>query len=270
MSPNARDRARAKRRYVKRQARLEQRAKSRRTRQQVAAAVFGVLIVVVGVFGVTRWLGPSDQKPSAAAAGSSPSASAAAGQCPKVTAKTNPKPQQFTTAPAKSLAAGRTWTATVETSCGTITLALDGAKAPQTVASFVFLAQKGYFADTSCHRLTTSGLYVLQCGDPTGSGSGGPGYGFGIENAPKTGDYPAGTLAMARSTSPTSNGSQFFIVYKDSKLPTDGGGYSIFGTVKSGLDVVNKVAAAGVSASGGSTGDGAPATPINITSVSVK
>ena len=83
-----------------------------------------------------------------------------------------------------------------------MTLDLDGKKAPQTVASFIFLARKGYFDNTTCHRLTTSGLYVLQCGDPTGSGSGGPGYGFGIENAPKAGDYPAGTLAMARADQP--------------------------------------------------------------------
>ncbi len=104
--------------------------------------------------------------------------------------------------PPKSLAAGRTWTATVATTCGTMTFTLDGKKAPQTVASFIFLARKGFFDNTPCHRLTTSGLFVLQCGDPTGTGSGGPGYEFGIENAPATGDYPAGTVAMARETAP--------------------------------------------------------------------
>ena len=82
------------------------------------------------------------------------------------------------------------------------------------MASFVALAKSGYWADSPCHRLTTSGIYVLQCGDPTGTGTG-PGYAFGVENAPKDGAYPAGTLAMARTSDPNSNGGQFFIVYKD-------------------------------------------------------
>jgi peptidyl-prolyl cis-trans isomerase B (cyclophilin B) len=150
-----------------------------------------------------------------------------------------------------------------------MTFTLDGKKAPQTVASFVFLARKGFFNKTTCHRLTTDGLYVLQCGDPTASGNGGPGYGFGIENAPADGKYPAGTIAMARTSDPKSNGSQFFLVYQDSTLPTDGGGYSIFGTVTTGLDVVTKVAASGAAAAD-STGNTPPNTPINITSVTVK
>ena len=97
---------------------------------------------------------------------------------------------------------------------------LDGAKAPQTVASFLGLARSGYWNDSPCHRLVTSGIYVLQCGDPTGTGSGGPGYGFGVENAPKDGQYPAGTLAMARTSDPNSNGGQFFIVYKQTSCRT--------------------------------------------------
>jgi peptidyl-prolyl cis-trans isomerase B (cyclophilin B) len=105
---------------------------------------------------------------------------------------------------------------------------------------------------------------VLQCGDPTGSGSGGPGYSFGpVENAPKNGVYPAGTVAMARAQSTNSNGSQFFIVYKDSTLPAPG--YTIMGQVVSGLDVVQKVAAGGVE--GGS--DGAPKRPISILSTTM-
>ena len=105
------------------------------------------------------------------------------------------------------------------TTCGDITLELDGTKAPQTVASFLGLARSGYWNDSPCHRLVTSGIFVLQCGDPTGTGSGGPGYGFGVENAPKDGRYPAGTLAMARTSDPKSNGGQFFIVYKQTELP---------------------------------------------------
>jgi peptidyl-prolyl cis-trans isomerase B (cyclophilin B) len=275
VSPNARDRAHAKRRYVKRQANLAQKQQARRTRQQVGGASLAIVLVVFGVFALAKWNGSSTKKPASAASTPSATASATptssatsgAGACPKVTAKSVPKPQQFTSAPPKTLAADRTWTATVATSCGEMTFQLDGKKAPETVSSFIYLARKGFFDNTSCHRLTTTGIFVLQCGDPTGTGNGGPGYGYGIENAPASGDYPAGTIAMARTSDPKSNGSQFFLVYQDSKLPTDGGGYSIFGTITKGLDVVRNVAVGG--AAGGS-GDGAPNTPINITSVSVK
>jgi peptidyl-prolyl cis-trans isomerase B (cyclophilin B) len=267
VSPKARDRARAKRRYAKRQATLAQRAKARRTRQQVTAAVLSVLVVVGGIFAVTRFVGGSSgtKKTSTPAASSTPTGAT----CPQATPAKVAKPQQFSKPPAKTLAAGRTWTASVATTCGPMTFELDGAKAPQTVSSFIYLARKGFFNNTTCHRLVTSGIYVLQCGDPTATGNGGPGYGFGIENAPASGDYPAGTIAMARTSDPKSNGSQVFLVYQDSKLPTDGGGYSIFGTVKTGLDVLTKVAAGGA-ATADATGNTAPNTPINITSVTVK
>jgi peptidyl-prolyl cis-trans isomerase B (cyclophilin B) len=155
--------------------------------------------------------------------------------------------------------------ATVRTSCGDLTVELNAAAAPQTVASFVFLAQEGYWEDSPCHRLTTQGIYVLQCGDPSGSGRGGPGYVFGLENAPADGKYPPGTLAMARTSDPNSNGGQFFIVHGDTELPVDGGGYSIFGRVTNGMEVVDAVAAAGAQG----TTDGAPAQPISILSVEV-
>ena len=157
--------------------------------------------------------------------------------------------------------------ATIETTCGDIELELYAADAPQTVASFAFLGSEGYWADSPCHRLTTSGIYVLQCGDPTGSGSGNPGYGYGIENAPADGLYPPGTLAMARTSDPESNGGQFFIVYDDTQLPVEGGGYSIFGRVTGGLEIVEAVAEAGTTGGGG---DGAPAQPISILSVTVE
>ena len=105
--------------------------------------------------------------------------------------------------PAKAAAAGKTFVATVKTTCGDLTFELDGAKAPQTVASFINLAKTGYWAPSPCHRVTTEGIYVLQCGDPTGTGQGGPGYTFGIENAPKDGKYPTGVLAMARTRTRT-------------------------------------------------------------------
>lgn len=157
-------------------------------------------------------------------------------------------------------------TATLRTSCGDVEIELFGDKAPVTVASFEFLAEQDYWADSACHRLTTQGIYVLQCGDPTGTGRGGPGYTFGIENAPADGSYPRGTVAMARSQDPNSNGGQFFIVQQDSQLPVAGGGYTIFGKVTGGMDIIDRVAEQGVLGGGA---DGAPAQPISILSVVV-
>jgi peptidyl-prolyl cis-trans isomerase B (cyclophilin B) len=151
--------------------------------------------------------------------------------------------------------------ATVETSQGTMTFTLDRSATPCTVGSFVSLAKQNYFNSTPCHRLTTSGIFVLQCGDPSGTGSGGPGYSFKDELTGKE-KYTRGVLAMANS-GPNTNGSQFFIVYKKSQL---GPQYTVFGSVTSGLKVVDKVAKAGVKGGGS---DGAPALPVTIKKVTV-
>ncbi len=273
MSPSSREREReyARRRYekwaAKQQQRLEARRKARRNAVAAGAAVVAVLAIVLGTVALTR---RSDSPAPAAAPTSSPSASstasAAANPCPAPTVTPPAKPASFKDVPPTSLAEGKPWKLTLVTTCGTITMQLDGAKAPQATASAIFLARQNFWAGTPCHRLTTQGIFVLQCGDPTGSGSGGPGYSFGpVENAPKDGVYPAGTLAMARANSPDSNGSQFFIVYKETNLPTDGGGYTIFGKVLSGLDVVEKVAAGGSQPNG----DGAPVRPVSIVSATV-
>ncbi len=157
-----------------------------------------------------------------------------------------------------------TATATIEVSgaaSGPLTVALDRAATPCTVGSFVHLAQSGYFDGTPCHRLTSSvTLHVLQCGDPSGTGSGGPGYSFADETDPGM-TYPAGTLAMANA-GPDTNGSQFFLVYEDSSLPPD---YTVFGTVTGGLDVVTKIAAQGTT----SGDDGEPVQPVTISSVAI-
>jgi peptidyl-prolyl cis-trans isomerase B (cyclophilin B) len=273
VSPSSREREReyARRRYekwaAKQQQRLEARRKARRNAVAAGAAVVAVLAIVLGTVALTR---RSDSPAPAAAPTSSPSASstasAAANPCPAPTVTPPAKPASFKDVPPTSLAEGKPWKLTLVTTCGTITMQLDGAKAPQATASAIFLARQNFWAGTPCHRLTTQGIFVLQCGDPTGSGSGGPGYSFGpVENAPKDGVYPAGTLAMARANSPDSNGSQFFIVYKETNLPTDGGGYTIFGKVLSGLDVVEKVAAGGSQPNG----DGAPVRPVSIVSATV-
>ena len=140
-----------------------------------------------------------------------------------------------------------TYTARVVTNCGTIIVALDGKHAPHTVNSFSFLASKGYFTNTPCHRLTTSGIFVLQCGDPTGSGSGGPGYTLPDENL-KGATYPAGTVAMANTGQPHTGGSQFFFVYANTNLPPQ---YTPFGHVTAGLDVLTRIAKAGTNNANG-------------------
>jgi peptidyl-prolyl cis-trans isomerase B (cyclophilin B) len=166
--------------------------------------------------------------------------------------------------PSTKAPASGTVAVTMATSVGDLGLELDRAGAPCTVSSFVSLAEQGYFDGTSCHRLTTQGIHVLQCGDPTGTGSGGPGYSFADE---LTGDetYPAGTLAMANA-GPDTNGSQFFIVYGDTPLSPD---YTVFGTIDdAGLKAVQKVAEAGTDEANG-PGDGHPQTPVDIESVTV-
>jgi peptidyl-prolyl cis-trans isomerase B (cyclophilin B) len=125
-------------------------------------------------------------------------------------------------------------------------------KAPCTTFSFRFLASRGYFNQTHCHRLTVQGIFVLQCGDPTGTGSGAPGYSFNDENLAGA-TYPAGTVAMANA-GPNTNGSQFFFVWKNTTLSP---AYTPFGTVIGGLNVLQKIAAAGDDQQNG-PGDGYP------------
>ena len=151
---------------------------------------------------------------------------------------------------------------TLETSAGTINAELDGAATPCTVNSFLSLAEQMYYNDTDCHRLTTQGIYVLQCGDPTASGTGGPGYSYADElTGAET--YPAGTLAMANA-GPNTNGSQFFIVYDDTELPPS---YTVFGQLdEASTAVVQDIAAKGT-VDGGP--DGAPKDTVTIESVTV-
>ena len=163
--------------------------------------------------------------------------------------------------------------ASMTTDQGNIGLLLANNESPCTVNSFANLAQQGFFDGTTCHRLTTGGkLSVLQCGDPRGDGTGGPGYQFANEyptdqykpDDPALGQpvvYPKGTLAMANG-GPDTNGSQFFLVYRDSLLPP---GYTVFGKIQQdGLDTLNKVAKGGVV---GGDEDGSPNTKVTIKSV---
>jgi peptidyl-prolyl cis-trans isomerase B (cyclophilin B) len=153
---------------------------------------------------------------------------------------------------------------TFETNCGTIVVTTVGAKAPITITQLATLAKGGYFDNSLCHRLTTQGLYVLQCGDPTATGSGGPNFTYGDENLPTTtlNNYAAGTVAMANS-GPGTNGSQFFLVFADTTL---GANYTIWGTITQGLDIVKAIAKAGVKGGGA---DGAPNQTVAINRVIV-
>lgn len=166
--------------------------------------------------------------------------------------------------PATGVANTGTITLAMSLSGQAVGLTLDQQRTPCTTNSFVSLAAQGYFDNTACHRLVdNSGLFVLQCGDPSGTGSGGPGYQFADELA---GDetYGAGTLAMANAGANT-NGSQFFIVYEDSMLPAS---YTVFGSVDAaGLAVIKKIADAGQDNSFGAAGGGKPNAPAVIESI---
>ncbi len=228
-------------------------AKGRRRRRDNWAAGIAVVIVIVLAVATQLLYFSKSGTPTASA---SPSASASAGAH---------------TLPPKTLAGNRTWTGTLTINGIPLGVALDGAKAPQAVSSTIALAQTKFYDGLTCHRLTNGGFYVLQCGDPAGNGSGGPGYSYGpVENAPANNVYPAGTIAMARqSGNASSQGSQFFIVYKDTTIPADSaGGYTVIGKVTSGLDaLISQVADKGVQ--GGGT-DGKPAVTTTINSFTLQ
>jgi peptidyl-prolyl cis-trans isomerase B (cyclophilin B) len=251
----ARDRLR---RYNARQA-VHGHQISRRRRDNIIAVV-GVVIVaalatVTQVFYFTA--GPGYKS----TASPSPSASSTASA-----------DQNVGNVPSKTIAKNRTWTGSLELNKVSLGISLDGKTAPQAASVFISLAQQDFYTTTgkTCHRLLNSGGGgLIQCGSVNGDGTGDPGFSFGpIENAPASGVYPAGTLAMARGTSPYSNGSQFFVVYKDTTLDTSTGGYSVFGKITSGLDqLVSQIGDAGTA---DGSADGAPKVATTITKVSVE
>lgn len=180
------------------------------------------------------------------------------------------EPANDSLVPSPDLSEYRSWNGSLQLNGQDLAIELDGEAAPQAVANFVSLAQSGFYENVNCHRLTTAGIFVLQCGDPDGNGTGGPGYNWGpIENAPADSTYAEGVIAMARvGGDDYSMGSQFFIVYDESLIPSDAvGGYTIFGKVTSGLDVVKEIAALGTDNAGS---DGAPLEPVVMSSVSVE
>jgi peptidyl-prolyl cis-trans isomerase B (cyclophilin B) len=272
-----RDRQRALAR-AKLERQIARRAAAARRRRQIqagTAAGLALVVVVLGVLWVAGVFEPDKDKP------------VAAGDC-AWTPQTGGEAKDAGTPPTTGIAKSGTQTMTITTDQGVIEATIDDALTPCTAASFTHLASKNFFDNTKCHRLTTSGIFVLQCGDPSATGTGGPTYRFADENLPEAGDpsasgspssdpsasaspssdpsaapqtiYKAGTLAMANSGANT-NGSQFFIVYADSPLDPK---YSVFGTVTKGLDVVEKVAKGGVAEGGSTATDGKPKTEVTI------
>jgi peptidyl-prolyl cis-trans isomerase B (cyclophilin B) len=292
---NKQRRATAKRKLERQ---LEKRAtQARRRRILIIAALAGVVIVVAGlavwtVFfkksphttptasSTTSSVAPT-QNTAAPQAGVLPPFKPPAGLGAKCQYPASPQPAAKTvkgaprTDPIDTKPPNDKVPLSLTTNQGPIGAMLNNAQAPCTVNSFAFLAQQGYFNDTHCHRLTTGpGLFVLQCGDPKGDGTGGPGYQFADEypsNQYPPDDparsqaivYPRGTLAMANAGAGT-NGSQFFIVYKDSQLPPN---YTVFGQVDAkDMGVLDKIAAAGTA---DGSPDGKPKTDVVITSARV-
>ncbi|GEL93656.1 peptidylprolyl isomerase [Cellulomonas composti] len=260
-----REREYERRRYEKRQVRVAKADMRRHQRQVIATIIVVAIVAVIGVVGVVAATSGDDT-----AAGDGATSTPVVDATAPVTAEPTPEVTRDPLTPDPSVAEARTWTGDLTLNSGDIGIELDGAAAPQAVANFVTLAQQGFFDGTKCHRLTTDGIYVLQCGDPEGTGGGGPGYSWGpIENAPTDDVYPAGTIAMARvGNDGASMGSQFFLVYEDSTIPSDSaGGYTVFGHITSGLDVVTTIADAGT-VDGAS--DGAPVNDVIIEGVKIQ
>ncbi|MFR9798891.1 peptidylprolyl isomerase [Streptomyces sp. MS06] len=268
VSQEQRRRQLAREKFLRQQQRRTDARRKARMRNAVIASVLGVVLVGSVALYTTGTLKGDDK--ANASADVTPSASApskvpdpcdkpAAGQVKKETWKKEP---------AMTIDKSAKYTMKLATTCGDIDVALKASAAPHTVNSFHFLAGKGYFDHTKCHRLTTNGIYVLQCGDPTGAGTGGPGYTIPDENLKdaslKGNVYPAGTVAMANTGQAHTGGSQFFLVYQDSQLPPS---YTPFGTVSaSGMKVLKKIAAAGESTG---AGDGAPNATVVINKATV-
>ncbi|MGW0828486.1 peptidylprolyl isomerase [Streptomyces sp. NPDC002845] len=272
VSQEQRRRQLAREKFLRQQQRRTAARHKARVRNSVIASVLGVILVGSLALYTTGALKDdnADNKDTASAE-VTPSAEAtpkAPDPCEKP-AEGKVKSLTYDKEPAITIDKTAKYTMDLQTTCGDIAIAMDAAKTPNTVNSFNFLVGKGYLDHTKCHRLTTGGIYVLQCGDPEGTGMGGPGYTIPDENLTderlKDGVYPAGTVAMANTGQKDSGGSQFFLVYQDSQLPAS---YTPFGTIsESGMEVLKKIADAGESTG---QGDGAPNATVVINKATVK
>ncbi|GAA3155479.1 peptidylprolyl isomerase [Streptomyces echinatus] len=258
VSQEQRRRQLAREKFLRQQQRRTESRRKARLRNSVIASVLGVVVIGSVALYTTGVLKDDDKKTNAAAE-TTPSPTPAekpADPCKKAAAG-SVKKLSWKKEPAMKIDTSAKYTLKLATTCGDIGIALKTAAAPHTVNSFDFLAGEGYFDHTKCHRLTTQQIYVLQCGDPQGTGTGGPGYTLPDENLKdkslQKNTYPAGTVAMANTGQAHTGGSQFFLVFKDSPLPPS---YTPFGTIDAaGMKVLDKIAKAGENTG---RGDGAP------------
>ncbi len=259
---NERQRAAARARLEREMAERAAAARKRRQLQASIGAGIALLLVVAGTVWLVSSLGDDDDNAG------TPAAQGSAGPRPcewiQLQGEQRTKTTKDVGLPPTSVPTSGTRTMTVDTNLGQIQARLDLSKVPCTAASFAHLGSKGFFDGSKCHRLVTEGLKVLQCGDPSGTGAGGPAYEFPTQ---VTGDetYPRGTVAMANSGQGF-DGSQFFLVHGDSQLPPD---YTVLGTIdEAGLATLDAIAANGNDGSNG-PGDGAPTQEVRIQSLTV-
>ncbi|MFI7544266.1 peptidylprolyl isomerase [Actinoplanes sp. NPDC049599] len=262
-----RQRAAARARLEKEMAERATAARKRRQRQAIIGSALAVVVIAGVTVAIVAALRNDDDKktPDAAAP---PPGTVACSWIPE-DGSTGSKVKDVGTPAANAPNMGAA-TLTMDTNLGAVTAKVDLSKAPCTGEAFTYLASKKFWDNTKCHRLTTAGIKVLQCGDPTATGkgwresdgSGGPSFRYAEENLPVNAKpaYPKGTIAMAKTSAPSSTGSQFFIVYEDTDLPPD---YTVLGTITTGMDIVETVAKAGTDDANGK-GDGHPKKEITI------
>jgi peptidyl-prolyl cis-trans isomerase B (cyclophilin B) len=277
----SKQRRQAAQRHLQRQ--LERRTVLVRRRRRNAVITAAAVVAVVVVGAVLLLTGVFAGKKNTSAAGATASSAAPSSAAPTAARTTNPdgtvscafvqdksgnKSLKDVGTPPNPKATPTKGTSTLKmiTGQGVLTLTLDRSKAPCAASSFAYLASKKFFDNTVCHREVNQPTFgVLQCGDPTGTGMGGPSYTYGEEVTPAT-KYPRGTIAMAKTSAPNSTGSQFFLCFTDTQLSPD---YTVVGTVdKAGLAVLDTIAKAGNDGSNGS-GDGKPKLPVKVTSIAV-
>ena len=274
--PTNKQRREAAQRHLQRQ--LERRAELARKRRRnlgilataiAVVVVVGAALLITGVFQSDDPEASADPTPSSSAAAAATNADGTVSCTYTPDESGNPSLKDVGTPPnPQATPTQGTSTLLMSTTQGDLTLTLDRATAPCAAASFTYLAQQQFFDGSPCHREVNQPTFgVLQCGDPTGSGSGGPTYKFAEEVTPET-TYPRGTIAMAKSSAPASTGSQFFLCFVDTELPPE---YTAVGTVdEAGLAVLDTIAAAGNDGSfEAQAGGGAPNLPVTINTMTV-
>ncbi len=231
--------------------------------KRLTALISTASLVLLSACGSTDDTQRDGKYDAPSAASGSPSASAAAGECLYTKDPAGKAAKKVDFPPAKP-SATKPVKLTITTNFGAVPITLTPKTGPCAVNSFLSLTKQKYFDNTPCHRIAVNkGFQMLQCGDPTGTGTGGPGYVFNQQTSPEL-TYPAGTIAMANTGQPNSEGSQFFLVFGDTQLSPD---YTVFGTIaKPGIEVLKKIAKNGIK-NAMAAGGGNPKKPVTITSV---